>query len=863
MKKITCLFLLFVINFSFAQDDLETIKTYLTNNRLLLELEPEDITDVSIANKSFSKSMQLTNVYVLQYYQGIEIFNSTSSIALKNRKVISANVSFSKRISEKINTLNPIINSSSAIRKATEILNIQTPNNLTLIETISENSYVFNNGDISLEDIPVKLVFQPTQDNTLKLAWDLSIYLLDASHYYSVRIDALTGELLSKNDWVVNCTFGERTHSKHNKIKGFFESSYNTTSSIVAGEQYRVFPMPLESPDEGSDVLVIEPADAVASPFGWHDTDGAAGAEFTTTKGNNVDAKDDLNGNNFFGNSPDGGATLNFDFPYNFNTHPINMLEAATVNLFYWNNIMHDVWYQYGFDETSGNFQENNYGNGGGESDSVNADAQDGSGTNNANFATPPDGINPRLQMFLWSASGPPGQPLTINGGSLAGDYTAIPAGFGPPLPVTPLTADFVLVEDDNAGTSTDTNDACDPITNGSSINGKIAVLRRGDCEFGFKVLAAEAEGAVAVIVVNNVAVPSIISMGPGDDGASVSIPSIMVSQADGEAIIAELQNSVIVNGSLIETAPFAVDGDLDNGIIAHEYGHGISTRLTGGASNSNCLGNDEQMGEGWSDWFGLMLTLKASDQPGDSKGIGTYATGEGVDGNGIRNAPYSTDFAINNFTYANTNSGVSVPHGVGFVWATMLWDLTWAFVGQYGFDPDIYNGTGGNNIVMQLVIDGLKIQSCSPGFVDGRDAILEADVLANGGVNSCLIWGVFANRGLGVSADQGLSTLRDDQTEAFDMPAECVLGINDEELLEKNFIVYPNPSTSKVTIKSLIAVGDVSVSIFDINGRKVYSKNLNLDNSVDINTERLRSGIYILKIQGENFAYSNKLIIE
>jgi len=42
------------------------------------------------------------------------------------------------------------------------------------------------------------------------------------------------------------------------------------------------------------------------------------------------------------------------------------------------------------------------------------------------------------------------------------------------------------------------------------------------------------------------------------------------------------------------------IDGDLDNGIIAHEYGHGISIRLTGGPSDSDCLNNSEQMGEGW-----------------------------------------------------------------------------------------------------------------------------------------------------------------------------------------------------------------------------------------------------------------------
>ena len=81
----------------------------------------------------------------------------------------------------------------------------------------------------------------------------------------------------------------------------------------------------------------------------------------------------------------------------------------------------------------------------------------------------------------------------------------------------------------------------------------------------------------------------------------------------------------------------FNLDGDFDNGIIAHEYGHGISNRLTGGASNSSCLSNDEQMGEGWSDWFGLMLTIEPADTDTDIRGIGTYASGEAPSGYGIR----------------------------------------------------------------------------------------------------------------------------------------------------------------------------------------------------------------------------------
>ena len=85
-----------------------------------------------------------------------------------------------------------------------------------------------------------------------------------------------------------------------------------------------------------------------------------------------------------------------------------------------------------------------------------------------------------------------------------------------------------------------------------------------------------------------------------------------------------------------------------------------------------------------------------------------------------------------------------------------MLWDLTWAFIDQYGFDPDLLYGTGGNNKIMQLVIDGLKLAPCGSGFIDMRDAILLADELVNEGVNECMIWEVFAARGLGYFASQG-----------------------------------------------------------------------------------------------------------
>jgi hypothetical protein len=322
----------------------------------------------------------------------------------------------------------------------------------------------------------------------------------------------------------------------------------------------------------------------------------------------------------------------------------------------------------------------------------------------------------------------------------LAGGYAGIPAGFGTPLPYdNPIEAELALVVD--SPTSSDPYDACESITNAAALDGKIAVIRRGTCEFGFKILAAQTNGAIGVIMVNNVASPSIITMGEGADDASGTPPSVMISQADGELLISALESGEVITASLLRDT-YNIDGDFDNGIIAHEYGHGISTRLVGGRDQSLCLLSlvvEEQMGEGWSDWFALVMTQELDDTAVQPRGIGTYVLGQDQLGSGIRPARYSTDFAVNDYTYGDLpNDEITVPHGVGFVWSTILWDMYWAFIDEYGFDADIYNGTGGNNMAMQLVIDGLKLLPCAqPGFVTGRDAILEADDLLYDGSNT------------------------------------------------------------------------------------------------------------------------------
>jgi len=102
---------------------------------------------------------------------------------------------------------------------------------------------------------------------------------------------------------------------------------------------------------------------------------------------------------------------------------------------------------------------------------------------------------------------------------------------------------------------------------------------------------------------------------------------------------------------------------------------------------------------------------------------MGPYIRFTPGDGPGIRATRYSTDMTINPTTYGTTTLGtLSVPHGIGYAWATALWEVYWNLIDKHGFNPNVYESwqTGGNSLAIQLVMDGMKIQPCRPGFVTG-----------------------------------------------------------------------------------------------------------------------------------------------
>jgi hypothetical protein len=858
-----------------AQDNFEIAKQYLQQKYSTLKNQ-EGLAWLK-TDEVYSSHNGVTHLYLRQTYQGIEIFNANVNVALKNKLVIhEAGKVLTKVKLQTQPKSNNQISAEDAIRATAKHFRLPNIENISIEKSAKEigKTMVFSRAGISLEPIPVKFVYIYTPDNQLVPAWDLSIYTLDQSDWWSVRVHAYSGEIIDQNNWVTKCQFDHYSHSHqfcaipHHKISG---STQTFGKTLTNGAQYNVFAFPLESPNHGNRSIVGETFNLNASPFGWHDTNGATGAEFTTTNGNNVNAYEDRDANNVPGQAPDAGSGLNFDFPINLGGSRDEYLNAAIVNLFYWNNINHDIFYRYGFNEQAGNFQLNNYNKGGNANDAVRAEAQDGSGYNNANFATPPDGVTPRMQMFLWGSR----RLLKVNSPlNLAGSYQSNEATFGPRVRNVAVTGEVVLVDDDD-NPSTNGSLACGLLLNPAKYSNKIVLIERGTCNFTTKVKNAQNAGAIGVIVANNQA--GFISMGGSDN--TITIPSVSINQADGELFKTALANDIVLNVSLVELLDNPGDfndSSFDNGIITHEYGHGISTRLTGGPANSNCLTNPrdstgaitdgEQMGEGWSDYFALMLTMKSGDTEAMARSIGTYASGQAINGRGIRPAPYSTDFAINNFTYSNLPNAnqLSNPHGVGFLWCTMLWDMTWEFIKRYGFDPDLVNGNKGNNKALQLVIDGLKLQPCNPGFVDGRNAILEADFINNGGANFDIIWKAFARRGLGYTATQGSSQNRADGVSNFDLPPNGVL-TPVEDIQDIKIQAFPNPSEGKFNILLTNEMqSEVIYKIFNNLGQEITQNTVEVK-SIEINQEidlsYLPKGLYYLQIQMGDKVFTKKLI--
>lgn len=844
---------------TYAQDYYRTIKDHLNATKAQSFSKP-DLANFSVISTDEIGNQTAKIVKIHQTYNDLLVYGAVGTAVIDGGKVTYLTENFEKKYTVAYGKT-PSISKKAAFDKIASLLSLE-PSNYHILDF-----YAPEPADILAAK--QRLVYVKTNEK-LALAYEFLIEEEKSPSYWSILVDAVNGDILKKTDLNLSCNFHhdpynhDVNHLQDEETSKFFmadSESGSKASSLLApnNASYNVFPLPVEAPTFGSRAVVTNPYDITASPEGWHNTGTTA---YTITRGNNVHAYEDRDGlNSTPGASPDGGPSRIFNFPYDAAATPVTNLDAALTNLFYINNKVHDIFYKFGFNEVNRNFQTNNFGNGGLGNDYVRAEGQDRSGWNNANFATPADGQLPRMQMYLWTGSS---RHLWYNApaDAIPRTPTAGTADFGASLDDVGVTANVKL---------SPVLDACTALPTGS-MTGFIGLVERGTCAFTVKVKNVQNAGAVAAIIYNNAGGTAVGGMTGTDN--TITIPSVIIDNPEGEFIKSKLAANIPVNITLKLDVRY--DGNFDNGIVIHEYGHGISNRLTGDGYTCLSANNSrEQMGEGWSDFFALMLTNKPGDNASVARGIGTYAAGQPITGNGIRPARYTPDMSVNGFTYGMTNGmeytnsqGVLVPdvHSIGFIWATILWDLHWSYAAKYGYSADVLaNMTNGSSRILKIVTDALKLQPCSPDFVTGRDAILQADLLATGGQDKCMIWRAFARRGVGLNADPGVPFDINDQTEDFTLPAECPLLATSEVNASNEISIYPNPAKNEFFITfPNNTLGKATVEVYDASGKLVMSESKVSPNAkTAFSTDRLQNGVYIVKVKGLGIETSSKLIVK
>jgi hypothetical protein len=465
--------------------------------------------------------------------------------------------------------------------------------------------------------VTTELVYFPVARDDIRAAWRVVLPEKGIGNTYDVIVDASTGALLRRQNQLRFAVGGTQPVSLN----------VYTSDSPAPGSPGTATPNGFQFPFVQR-TLVNMAAGTTESPNGWID-DGD-----NDTQGNNVDAHTDLDDDD----NPDlprptGNPFRVFDFAQDNTTPPSAWHDASVTNLFYFCNVYHDRLFALGFDEAAGNFQRQNFSGQGLGTDRVIADAQDGGGTNNANFGTPPDGGNGWMQMYVWDQPSP------------------------------------------------------------------------------------------------------------------------------------------------------ARDGDLDSDIVFHEHSHGLSFRLHDLFLDGDQAGG---MGEGWGDFIGICLNAESADDPD-----GVYVTGgyslldlsPGFTDNyyfGIRRFPYTSDLGKNPATYADTDPfqqsyPPGIPrsplignianevHNIGDIWCETLIDVR---SGLW-----VANGFAANQLILQLVVDGMKLDPHNPTLLEARDAIIQADLVNNAGANAGALWTRFAKRGLGYSAVSPNGGSTDGVVEAFNLP--------------------------------------------------------------------------------------------
>jgi hypothetical protein len=360
---------------------------FLNQNLDIFNLTTSDISEIRFTRDARARNSGVTYVSIQQQANGRDVFEAVININVdREGRILNINGELIPRIHSIINTDIPVISEDEAMEAAAR----------SAMVTHARQTRISN------------LVFFPINLNEARLAWDVIVEDADTPNVYQTKIDAVDGTVLFRRN---------QTQYAHGLVytSDSPDPDTPTGTSNCTTNPYPACAVDREDVDfDGSDFF----------PVGddhrdwWNDSTGSA--DTSTTKSNNVHAKEDRDYDN---DDTEGFPTVagdDFSFTIDLSQEPtvedatVQNQSAGIVNAFYRVNRIHDIYYSLGFDEAEGNFQSDNFGLGGSGGDPVQVDIQDRLSTStgyiyhcNGAFNTPADGSEPRMTLLLCDNSTP------------------------------------------------------------------------------------------------------------------------------------------------------------------------------------------------------------------------------------------------------------------------------------------------------------------------------------------------------------------------------------------------------------------------------------------------------------------------
>ncbi|KAI9338246.1 Fungalysin metallopeptidase-domain-containing protein [Obelidium mucronatum] len=405
--------------------------------------------DFAISN-SYSSTQGMSHVYATQMFQGLPIANAVSNFNIApTGAMLSGHQSFvPASIMAKATPVSkrdaPIIPPEQAV------LNFAQANGFKVTDKLSStpkgDGFAISGASFANGPILASQKYYQTADGLVH-TWDLNVNMND--NWQNAFVDSASGKVVAVSNWTSDAKKTRKAGKQGTAAGGAAAGgaaaggaaaggaaaggaaaggaaagaagaasnppptapTVPVTPGVIPPATYNVIPMGKTDPVQNNGLTAVTtPWDLNASPNGWHIV---GTTQNTDLSGNNVIAQSNPTNlqdpNALAALTRPASANLQFQSQFDATQEPTNAAnrDAATTNLFYVSNSVHDIFYNYGFTEAAGNFQISNNGKGGADNDPVIANSQDGSGTNNANFASPPDGQVGIMRMYTFTVSTP------------------------------------------------------------------------------------------------------------------------------------------------------------------------------------------------------------------------------------------------------------------------------------------------------------------------------------------------------------------------------------------------------------------------------------------------------------------------